>query len=350
MSINKNQFIRYRVLNDCFRDFNRKYYFDDLQNKCVEALRNYGNSTTSISSKTTYNDMDAMRSIYGVEIEGYSGDLGKYYRYTDENTNINIQPISPEERSSILSAIDQLSRFSGIPQFGWVDDFKVHLKELGMDFSRDGNRSLISFDESPFYTGSQHISPLYEAILNQCVLDLTYQPFEKEAMKIILSPYFLKQYNKRWFLVGYTHGLKQSISIYPLDRIISFEEKNKTLFSPTEIDFTEYFDDMIGVTKRGDKQELETVRLRISKQRYKYIATKPLHSSQTELKAKNSDGEILQDLPYQDIELTVYINKELEAMILSFGKDIEVLEPAHLRDCVENQIQCLCKCYKLDCK
>ena len=28
MSINKYQFIRYQVLNDCFRDFNRKYYFN----------------------------------------------------------------------------------------------------------------------------------------------------------------------------------------------------------------------------------------------------------------------------------------------------------------------------------
>ena len=353
MSINKHQFIRYQVLNDCFRDFNRKYYFKDLQRKCIEALWNYGLSKKTISTKTTYNDIDAMRSIYGVEIESYSGDLGKYYRYKDKNMNINIQPISQEERNSILSAIQQLSRFSGISQFSWIDDFKVHLKELGVDFSQQENRSLISFDESPYYAGSQHISPLYEAILNKCVLHLEYRPFDKKGLEVTISPYFLKQYNKRWFLIGHTHNYKDSISIYPLDRILIFEEKPKEKYIPTEIDFIEYFDDIIGVT-RAENREIETVRLRFNKQRYKYIKTKPLHGSQKELKervkGKEADGQILLDLPYQDVELTLYINKELESLILSFGKDVEVLYPSHLRSRISKQIQSLHSYYNSDCK
>ena len=219
-----------------------------------------------------------------------------------------------------------------------------------MDFSKEGNRSLIGFDESPFYTGSQYISPIYEYILTQSALKLTYQPFTKEAIALIISPYYLKQYNQRWFLVGKAHGLAHPVSIYPLDRINHVEECRQEQFIPTDINFTEYFDDMIGVTKESESQKLEKVVLRVGKKRYKYIATKPIHSSQKALKERDDQGEILTDLPYQDIELQLFINKELEALILSFGKDVEVIEPISLRDRIVNHIQSLCKDYQLDCK
>lgn len=39
MASNKHAQIRYKVLDDCFSNFRRKFYFDDLIERCNEALR-----------------------------------------------------------------------------------------------------------------------------------------------------------------------------------------------------------------------------------------------------------------------------------------------------------------------
>ena len=87
-------------------------------------------------------------------------------------------------------------------------------------------------------------------------------------------------------------------------------------------DNMEYFDDMIGVTKL-DSSTLENVKIRVSNNRWPYIETKPLHGSQRVI-LKNEEGVIIQ--------IQVYLNKELEQLIMSFGADLEVIEPKTLRD------------------
>lgn len=39
-------------------------------------------------------------------------------------------------------------------------------------------------------------------IVNKRVIDIEYHPFGKEACTIRVSPYYLKQYNNRWFLIA----------------------------------------------------------------------------------------------------------------------------------------------------
>ena len=74
---------------------------------------------------------------------------------------------------------------------------------------------------------------------------------------------------------------------------------------------------MIGVTKL-DSSTLENVKIRVSNNRWPYIETKPLHGSQRVI-LKNEEGVIIQ--------IQVYLNKELEQLIMSFGSDLEVIEP-----------------------
>lgn len=64
---------------------------------------------------------------------------------------------------------------------------------------------------------------------------------------MVINPYHLKQYNNRWFLFCFNEEY-QTISNYPLDRIVSLEELNKE-FEPSTINWMDYFEDIIGVTK-----------------------------------------------------------------------------------------------------
>jgi predicted DNA-binding transcriptional regulator YafY len=83
-------------------------------------------------------------------------------------------------------------------------------------------------------------------------------------------------------------------------------------------------------------EEVQTVRLRIKAKEMPYVNTKPLHGSQ---KVVESNGD------YSIIELRVYVTYELKSIILSFGRNAEVLQPQSLRNEIATIISDLNKMY-----
>ena len=106
-------------------------------------------------------------------------------------------------------------------------------------------------------------------------------------------------------------------------------------YRETHIDFDEYFEDVIGVTKR-EGQQSEKVLLRFPKDEYPYVATKPWHGSQK---------KVAEDESSVTIELDVVINYELEQKILSWGNYVEVLQPEILRQTISNRLSSAAKRY-----
>ena len=118
----------------------------------------------------------------------------------------------------------------------------------------------------------------------------------------------------------------KTISNLPLDRIVSVEQTSVGYIENENIDFDEFFDDIVGVTIPTDAS-VEQVLLKFSLERLHYVLSKPIHHSQ---KVKDRELGI--------IEISVIPNKELESLILSFGSQIEVLSPKSLRCRIGQQI------------
>jgi predicted DNA-binding transcriptional regulator YafY len=87
------------------------------------------------------------------------------------------------------------------------------------------------------------------------------------------------------------------------------------------IDFSEYFEDIIGIT-RPKNGVLEIIELYFSAKQAPYAFTKPLHESQ---KNKEHDENGL------TITLEVIPNYELKSLLLSFGKEVKVVSPLWLK-------------------
>lgn len=92
------------------------------------------------------------------------------------------------------------------------------------------------------------------------------------------------------------------------------------------VDFKTYFNDIIGVT-HWDDTILETFKFRVHKPRAYYVRTKPWHSSQTEI--EETDENI-------NFQYRLRFNRELEARVLEFGKDICVIAPAWFKAHIAN--------------
>ena len=326
MASNKHAQIRYKVLDDCFSNFRRKYYIGDLMEKCNEALRElYGEDHSGIKMRTLRSDISYMRDRAGkegVEVETLEDNTGFYYRYSEPDFSIFKRGLGEDDLAQLKETILMLQRFKGMPNFNWMSELVVKLEDK-LDL-RGVSKSVVGYDEIKSYTGLDWFQELFDAIINKTVLHIQYKTFYDVTYDWTIHPYYIKEYNNRWFLFGLNEEQKTIYNI-PLDRIWDLEQIHKE-YIPSDIDFESYLDDVVGVSVYS--AEKVTIRLQFSEHRFPYVTTKAIHQSQHIVDNEN-----------RIVEISVIPNNELEALILSFGKDVEVLSPASFREQIQNVIR-----------
>lgn len=329
MATNKHAVIRYQALDKCFSNFGRKFYIEDLIDACNKAIYEFSGIEEGVKRRQLFDDIKFMESEagYSVELEKLGDGKKKYYRYSDKNFSINKQPLSQTEAEQLKSTIIMLNRFKGLPQFDWMEEVLTRFEDT---FKLKANvDSVVSFEQNPYLRGIEHFTALFNAIINKQVLKIEYQASFGEAHHYEIHPYFLKQYNNRWFLFGISQREGQSkLMNMAIDRIVGFESMPQIVYIDNkDIDFTEYFDDVIGVTVPNNKA-IEKIRLKIDKARYNYIESKPIHPTQT-LKENNNE--------YAIIELKLIPNYEFETLLLGFADSVEILAPQSLRETISSR-------------
>lgn len=326
MATNKHATIRYQALDRCFSNFSRRYYIDDLIEACNEAIYDFTGIEEGVKRRQVFLDLTFMESSQGwsIPLDRIKDGRKVYYRYEDKNFSINKKPITQSESQQLKETLTMLGRFKGIAQFEWLEEFLSGIEDK---FNLNGsNKSHIGFEQNIDLVGASYLTQIFEHIINKEVVAIEYQGFGKPIIQMIIHPYYLKQFNTRWFLFG-LNDKYGNISNLPLDRIKSINKVDLRYSENITIDFEEYFDDVIGVTipTSGVK---EKILLQFGKNRFPYVESKPLHQTQ---KIKSREECI--------VEIEVIPNKELEALILSFGSQVEVLSPDSLRGCIKQNIE-----------
>ena len=319
----KNYSTRLRVLDQCLRS-GHAYSGKELTEFINRELELRGEPT--ITSRTTLmDDLLNIENEYHTNIVRKKHGRQTTYQYEDPNFSIFSTELSEDDLLHLSQALDILQRFDGMPEADWVTELSARLN-LCMSNHKEV-RAAVGFESSMYNKGMEHFTPLFNAIRKKTTVELRYQSFRMaEPQTLIVHPYYLKQYNNRWFLFCCS-GDHTNLSNYPLDRILSVKLAHVP-YRDTDIDFDEYFADMIGVSRRNG-QEPEDVVLRFPKDQYKYVATKPWHGSQ-KIVDENSSTITLQ--------LHVVLNYELEQKILSFGQYVEVISPMTLRERIKDRL------------
>lgn len=327
MPTNKHALIRYQTLDRCFSSRGKQYFWEDLHEAVNEALYEYTGKDKGISRRQLFEDIKYMESEQGwaIPLERHTEGKRVWYRYSEPDFSINKRPLNEDEASQLKEALLTLNRFKGMPQFAWVDELVARL-EAGFGLKQGAER-IIEFEENPYLKGSEHITTLFQAILGKQVLEVSYQGFKQvKPTKLRFHPYYLKQYNNRWFVFGWDDE-GDRLTNMALDRIHGILPGKGKYRTNKNIDFAEHFEDVIGVTVPDTDAVMVT--LRISPHRWPYSQTKPLHGSQ-KVVAVDAKGAT--------ITLHVKLNKELQALLLSFGEDVQVLNPAALRNAMKGRI------------
>jgi predicted DNA-binding transcriptional regulator YafY len=327
MSLNKNALIRYQVLDRCFRNPGRLYFWEDLLEECNKALLDYDPSSDGIQRRQIFNDILFMESEQGwlIPLDRIRQGRRVHYRYEDLSYSISNQPLNDSEVEQIKSAVQIFTRFSGTPQFEWINEMIPMLESKFGLIERENE--VLCFESNVDLKGINNLTPLFNAIVNKRVLKVKYHDFRSiDASEITFHPSYLKQYNNRWFVFGLNSDNEMPSWNLALDRIVSIQENNMTYVAST-IDWDEYFYDLIGVTRPADKP-IQEIALLFSLEVAPYIITKPIHPSQ---KHQKTDSGL-------EVRIKVIPNFELERLILSFGEQVKVVLPEAFKNIISERL------------
>ena len=337
MATNKNATIRYRALDKCFRDYRHRYYIEDLIEKCEEELESF-NFTANVSRRQIFDDIRFMESMAGwsIPLDRLKDGKKTYYRYYEKDFTINEQPLTDEEAQQLDTVILTLSRFRGLPCNEWVDEV---ISNLEWRFNLKGNKeNVVSFEQNQDLKGLDKLSDVLDVTSNHQVVEILYHNFKNGGRDIFFTvhPYYVKQFNNRWFLFGLDDKYR-NIDTIALDRIVKMDVAEDIQFIPNnDIDFEHYFDDIVGVTIPDKGVEKEHIVLQFTQGRFPYVSSKPIHQSQEIVSEEDCT-----------VSIDVRPNNELVTQILSFGPDVEVLEPQSFREQIITKVKEYNKKYSL---
>ena len=327
MPANRNALIRYKTIDKCLQNRYRKWTLEDLVDACSDALYEYEGIDKGISRRSVQMDLQMMRS----EKLGYSAPIvvvdKKFYTYEDPDYSITNIPLTDQDLGKLSETIEILKQFKGFSHFQELDGMVQKLEDHVYS-AKTKKRTVIHIEQNENLKGLEYLDELYQAIIQQRSLELTYQSFKaRSANSFNFHPYHLREYRNRWFLIGVKKKGAPVLNL-ALDRIISIKEAKIPYYRDEDFDAEAYFENVIGVSVSSTLEPIH-IELFVSNVHAPYVETKPIHKSQKTIE-KNNHGIT--------ISLDVQYNFELEKEILSFGDGIKVISPPSLRKNIRTRL------------
>ncbi|MFD0793476.1 helix-turn-helix transcriptional regulator [Mucilaginibacter litoreus] len=336
MPVNRNALIRYRTIDQCLQNRFKKWTLDDLIDACSDAIYEYQGIDTGVSRRTVQADLEMMRS----NKLGYEAPIvvvdKKYYTYSDKNYSITNSPLNQQDMQVLSEVSGLLKQFKGFNHFIDLNEMVSKLEDK-IYSQKTQSAPVIDFEKNDNLKGLEWIEVIRKYIVAKKTMCVTYQSFKaREASTFCFSGYLLKEYRNRWFVLGISHQRYKPLLNLALDRIQTITAHDEDYIENTTIDFSTYYNDVIGVTKSPGQRDVEVV-FWIDAKNAPYVITKPLHHTQ-KLLSEDVSGKIF--------SIRVIMNFELERELLGFGSKLRVLGPRILVKQIKKQLYETLESYK----
>lgn len=169
--------------------------------------------------------------------------------------------------------------------------------------------------------GLEHFHALLHAIRNHRITEIIHQKYsDTDSTHRTVHPLALKEALGRWYLIA-VDTKDQKYKTFGLDRIEDVSVQRFKYREKYDLDLKEKYRNSFGILT-NDKLRIQKIVLRFDREQGQYVKTYPLHHSQ----------QIIEETKqYVLVELNMYISFDLMKELISFGDQLEILEPASLR-------------------
>jgi len=328
----KNASYRYRLIDQALRNTGRRWTYDELLEYICEKLEEEFDVNLNDEKKNALSPRqlaDDIRIMRKDPPEGYGAPIVRrdgYIYYEDPLFSINDNPLINTDIESLQEILRLIKPFQSLPQ---LRELETIIGKVQGTISQNKGDQIIELEHNPNVKGLYLIESLYPLIKNEKVASIRYKPFTwNEEIEYLIHPFLIKEFNNRWFLLGWLPGEKKYV-VLGLDRIVDVTEKEGTINKNKKIELVLLQKSIIGVSFTEGAIPVE-IKLLISSSQLPYILTKPLHQSQI-LLAEQSGGSI--------ISLNLVPNFELEQLLLSFGEKVTVIKPEELRERIQIRLK-----------
>ena len=303
----------------------RLYHLHDiLRQRRTPVSRQVLMEELGCSQATLYRLIAELRDRMGAPLEQDEQTRGFYYdRSLAGHFELPGLWISPEELQALLIARQVLGDVQpGLLQEelqGVQDRINQLLDRQGLDFSAQPERIHIRKDAGR-PVPSAVFEDVLDALFQRMRLSIEYHGRRRDDVsRREVSPQRLTSYRDRWYLDAWCHGAT-GLRSFALERIRAMDSLEETAIEVEAGQLSQHLDAAFGIFS-GPADHL--ARLRFSAEAARWAAEEMWHPAQS--------GAWLADGRY---ELTVPFGQDRELLmdILRYGPDIEVIEPAILRE------------------
>ena len=349
MPANKNAFTRIVLLDKLLADRYHSYSIQDMTDIINLQLPEYGQKN-GVTKRCVEKDINYLEFQFPelIEFEKYTIDAHseatdrpykkRCIRYADPTFSIFKGKLSEEEKGLLSTALSTIGSFEGLDSFGWLDDFSKRLGLVEQEPIIHMSKNLLE--------NKTMMAEAFSAIQAKSVVIIEYIKFnDSKKRNVVISPYLLKEYNRRWYLIGAAYDSGKILN-FALDRIQAIKILSGYQYKPAPDDLNERYEDIIGITY-NDKSPLHKIIFWVSDASAPYIRTKPLHGSQKELKrdlAENIREKF--DLPAHGAVFSIECKENYELLHeLTNYVDLKVVSPEPVVEAVKERISQLHKNY-----
>jgi len=250
----------------------------------------------NVSKRTFQRDLDDIRSLYNIDIQ-FDFSRKVYFLDLDEQPDVNERILEAFDTFNALNLSDRLSN-------------NIHFEKRRPQ-------------------GTENLYGLLHAIKNQLQIKFTYQKFWEDALtKRNAEPYALKEFRNRWYILA--NDLKDNqVKSFALDRLTDLDITKRKFQFPNDFNINDHYKYCFGIISPNGHKPQEVI-LSFDPFQGKYIKSLPLHESQQIL--IDNEDELR-------VKLTLFVTHDFFMELLSYGKNLKVIEPESLIKDIKNSLQ-----------
>jgi predicted DNA-binding transcriptional regulator YafY len=274
-----------------------------------------------VSERSITSDLELIKHRLRFELGNERGQ-GYYFTKVPQLPSVSY---SVAEALALILAARAARQFAGVPQ----RDLSLAITRLTSVIPGELRQMVEQFAHDPLGETDVHreevLSRCSQAISNRQSLDIVYAAASADGQESRrrIDPYAVFPYVRSWHVVGYCH-LRDDVRVFKVDRIRSVSSTGLGFVECPDFDLASFLTSGWGLM-HGLAGPVEDVVLRFRPPAARWVSEERWHGSQQVTGL--SDGRI-------EFRVTIQVTPEFQRWVFRYGSDVDVVEPASLRDWV----------------
>ncbi len=319
MALNKEAYIRYKIIDSLISDKKKPYpSLYDIIDACTNSLGKEFHPSTILKDIAALKTDELLGFLAPIKFsKSYNG-----YYYSDTDYEMHKINLNENEIDSIKTMLGVLNTFTGT---SINENFNQAVHKIFVSLQEkfpEGNQKIVQAENSPVQLGFEYFDLFYNLAKNKTPVSLVQYSYKKRVFEsYIFHAYMLKEFQNGWYVIGFSEKHKNI-------RTVALETIYEPIllgcpFKETDMEqLIEYFQDMYGVFPLKENKK-QVIILHVSPDFSDYLNAHPIHKSQKKIKEFDHGSALF--------ELDIIPSIELLEFFLANGKNVRVVEPIWLK-------------------